>query len=450
MSTPLVRTAGTALLACLALASCDPQQSGWGLQAIETMSTPPDNPMLGCGVSIPADSLSASRDACSFDTGALPGDTLGIDPGVSAQIPIRHVIIVMKENRSFDHLLGMLAAQGQPGVETAPATYTNADLTGVAVAPFHATTTCIPYDPGHQSLSIQESVDGDNMDGFVRNAAQTTGSDGHFAMSYYDDTDLPFYYFLASTFAIADHHFASLASGTYSNRDFFMFGTNAGAVDTGIVYPSPATPSILQLLMNAKYTWGAYTDSEPFSGALDWQDGSPGLYTMQDLFDALDNGTLPNVAFVDGEEDVEDDHPTADLQVGEAWLKPIYDRAIASPQWPRMAILWTYDEGGAFADHVPPEPIACSLYPGDPLVHRGPRVPMVAISPWAKRNYVSHAVRDHLAITRFIETVFQLPALTARDANSDALLDLFDFSCGRDLSVPAAPEPGTGECSTSP
>jgi phospholipase C len=81
------------------------------------------------------------------------------------------------------------------------------------------------------------------------------------------------------------------------------------------------------------------------------------------------------------------------------------------------------------------------------LTKLGPRVPLVAISPWAKRHYVSHVVHDHTAITRFIETIFDLPALTARDANSDALMDLFDFSCGRESFVPGpAPEAGTGGC----
>jgi phospholipase C len=76
----------------------------------------------------------------------------------------------------------------------------------------------------------------------------------------------------------------------------------------------------------------------------------------------------------------------------------------------------------------------------------GPRIPLVTISPWSKRGYVSHVVHDHTAITRFVEAIFDLPALTARDANSDALLDMFDFGCGRDRAVAAAPSPGTGGC----
>jgi phospholipase C len=203
----------------------------------------------------------------------------------------------------------------------------------------------------------------------------------------------------------------------------------------------------MQLLLNAGYTFGAYTDDEPFDGALDWKPGDPGVHSMQELYDALDRGALPNVAFVDGSENLEDDHPVADLQRGEAFTKSIYDHAVTSPEWPRLAILWTYDEAGAFADHVPPPPSACPSDPADPpFAGPGPRVPFVAVSPWAKRNYASHVVEDHLAMTRFIEVLFDLPALSGRDANSSALFDLFDFSCGRDLSVAVAPAAGTGGC----
>ena len=445
-----MRTALIGLLALATLTGCeDAQKSTWGLDAIKTMKTPADDPNLGCGLQVPADTLGAQREACAFGSGARVSASLGIGTDVSAAIPIRHVIIMMKENRSFDHLLGKLHDR-LPAAEAVPADYTNPDLSGQAVAPFHATTTCIPVDPTHQSANMIAGVNHGAMDGWVRNAAQTTGTDGHFAISYYDATDLPFDYFLASTFALNDSHFAPMASGTYGNRAFFMLGTNAGVVDTGIVYPSPNTPSIFHLLMNAGFTWGAYSDANgpsvgAFDGTLDWRATDPGVHTIQDLLDALDNGTLPNVAFVDGIDSVDDDHPTADVQVGEAWTKRIYDHAIASPQWQRLAIFWTYDEGGAFADHMVPGK-ACAPSPGNPFTDQGPRVPFAAVSPWAKRGYVSHVRQDHTAMTRFIETVFDLPALTARDANSTALLDLFDFTCGRDLSVPVAPAAGTGGC----
>jgi phospholipase C len=435
-------------IAALAWAACDPQQPDWGLEAIDQMTTPADDPSLGCGVTIPADPSAAARAQCAFTAGARASDTLGIDEATRARIPIRHVIVMMKENRSFDHLFGKLHDL-QPDVEAIPATYTNPGPDGAPVSPTHATTTCIPFDPNHQSSSIAACIDGGKMDGFVQNAAATVTTDpdhGKFALSFYDQTDLPYDYWLATTFAIADRHFAPMASGTFANRNFMMFGTNAGVVDTGILYPPPATPSIFHELMNAGFTWGAYSDGGPLSDALDWSSDSPGVHPLQALLDALDQGTLPNVAFVDGRENIEDDHPLADLEVGEAWTKRILDHVFSSPEWTRLAVIWTYDECGAFFDHVTP-PSACRAAPSDStFTEMGPRVPLVAISPWAKRHYVSHVVHDHTAITRFIETLFDLPALTARDANSDALFDLFDFSCPGDPSVPLAPSPRTDKC----
>ncbi len=452
-----------ALLLAL-LCSCDPQQASWGFGAIETMSTPADPP-LTCGVTFPQDPLASARAACTFTAGAHPSDTLGVDKSVLAQIPIRHVIVIMKENRSFDHLLGKLHDH-MPDVEAVPATYSNPDPAGNPVFPSHANTTCIKSDPGHQSQSVLACIDDGKMDGFVRNAAATTptGTDPSFVMNFYDDTELPYDYWLAETFALGDRHFASTASGTFANRDFMLFGTNAGVVDTGISFPSPRTPSIFQTLIAAGFTWGVYTDTInpddtafPLSGTLDWTMNDPGVHPTSELLDALQNGThpLPNVVFVDGAPNNEDDHPPDDLttekgnlQQGEAWTKKIVDAAMASTQyWERLAIIWTYDEAGGFADHVPP-PNACLATPStSPFTLLGPRVPFAVISPWSKRGYVSHVVRDHTAITRFIETVFDLPALTARDANADALLDMFDFTCGQEKIVPPAPpSPGTGGC----
>jgi phospholipase C len=170
------------------------------------------------------------------------------------------------------------------------------------------------------------------------------------------------------------------------------------------------------------------------------------VHSFKSFLDALDQGTLPNVAFVDAVDDLTDDHPTADLQAGEAWTQLIYQHAVNSPQWSRLVIIWTYDEAGGFADHVPP-PTGCPPTPSAPFTQLGPRVPLVAISRWAKPHYVSHVVHDHMAIVRFIETLFDLPALSARDANADALLDLFDFSCSQSEIPPGPfPEPGTGGC----
>ncbi len=433
------------LFVLCALLGCDPQRADWGLGAITTAKTPTDDPSLACGVALPVDKLAEQRAACAFSAGTYAETSLGVTPTTAAAIPIRHVIILMKENRSFDHLLGKLHDQGQPLTDAIPAGYANDDANGVSVAPFHQTNTCLAQDPFHQSTEMAVCVNGGKMDGFVRNAANGTNSDGHWAMGVYEKTELPFTYWLASNWALADRHFAPMVSGTYGNRNFLLFGDNATVVATGIVFPPPNTPSLLHLLLNAGYTWGAYSDSEVFSGAMHWQATDPGVHTIAEFFDAVDKGTLPNVAFVDADEYITDDHPDADLQAGEAWTKKVYDHVVKSPQWPRLALFWTFDEGGAFFDHVPP-PQACRASENSPFTDLGTRIPFVAISPWAKRHFVSHVVHDHTAMTRFIELIFHLPALSTRDANSDALLELFDFSCGRDLSFVDPPAAGTGAC----
>ncbi len=392
------------------------------------------------------------RAHCGFKAGARVTETLPITEKVRAAIPIKHVIVAMKENRSFDHLLGQLHDYGQPDAEAVPAGFSNKDGAGATVAPFHLTTTCVNKDPGHQWAGMHAQVNGGAMDGFVTNAAQSTSGDGHFAMGYYTASDLPFYYWLANTFAINDRHFASARSGTWPNRNFMLLGTADGISCTSCGLPDPKTPTLFQALDAAGVSWGVYTDSNPFDGAFGWKAGQPGLHTMSELLQALKDGTLPGVVFTDAVANVEDEHPSADVQVGEAWTRMLYEAIVASPVWPTSALVWTYDEGGGFWDHVPPPNRACVARPGvakdAKFVELGVRVPLAVISPYARAHFVSHVVQDHTAITRFIEAVFDVPALTSRDANSDALLDMFDFQqTPALLHPPAAPTTGTSGCS---
>jgi phospholipase C len=167
-------------------------------------------------------------------------------------------------------------------------------------------------------------------------------------------------------------------------------------------------------------------------------------------------GTLPQVAFVDpifiGTSNTEnDEHPTANIQVGEDYVSQVVGALLASPQWTSSALLLTYDEHGGFYDHVRPkracvpDAIPPFLAPGDAagaFDNYGIRVPFVAVSPYARAHYVSHRVYDHTSILRFIETRFDLPALTARDANARPLLELFDFDDPPFVEPPAlAPAP---------
>ena len=405
-----------------------------------------------CSSPVAPDPRAEQRAACAFTAGARAADTVGLGGAARAALPIRHVIVAMKENRSFDHIFGALGAL-QPDAEVFPGAFRNPDPHGNAVAPYHLHTTCIPYDPGHQWQAMHDQINGGRMDGYARVAGAFTDTDGWFALGYYDEHDLPFYYWLARTFALADRYYPSVQSGTFPNRDYLLLGTSDKVQSTGFtVWPDPSLPIIFDRLDDAGVSWGVYADAgdEPFEGCLDdpnhiWK-GQRGYKTTDVLLAQLAAGTVPSVVFVDAREGSADEHPPADVQVGEAWTRRLYAAVRASPVWDSTVLLFTYDEAGGFFDHVPPPDDACLARPADALFHElGTRVPLIAISPWARRHFVSHTRKEHTSITRVIEAVFDLPALTARDANSDALLDLFDFGCAP-APVPPAPDAGTGGC----
>ena len=387
----------------------------------------------------PADDLASERAACTFGPGATVEDTLGIDRARAARIPITHVIVVTQENRSFDHLLGSME-----GVDGIPADYTNPDLAGNDVAPFHLASTCLEADPPHQWDAMQAQWNGGAMDRFVRTAA-TGGSDGHYAVGYYDETDLPFTHWAARTFAMSDRFFASALAGTWSNRNFLYTGSSYGVRDTG-ERTIPEAETIFDQLDAADVTWGVYTDGFPRQDSLGWGPLHRGRATVPDFLAALADGSLPSVTFVDPN-GAADQHPANDVQPGEEWVRSLYEAARASRLWPSLAMIFTYDEGGGLFDHAPP-PDACAPSPEWPEFDRlGHRVPLVVLSPWARPGHVSHEVASHTSILRFVQLLFDLPALSARDASSNALLDLFELDCDPDLLAPPdALAAGTGGC----
>ena len=163
------------------------------------------------------------------------------------------------------------------------------------------------------------------MDGFVT-------TNGTVTMGFYDQTDLPFYYFLANTFALADHNFPSVLGPTFPNRNFLVLGTSDGVQCTCGQFPRAGLPSLMDALEMKGLTWGAYSEQDdPFEGTLGdtWRNQHPASrHTVNELKTALANGNLPEVLFVDSRENINDEHPTADVQVGEAWTRTIYEAVL--------------------------------------------------------------------------------------------------------------------------
>jgi phospholipase C len=416
----------------------------------------------------------SARAACAFDAGAMATDTQDTTAPNGATIPIDNIVVIMMENRSFDHYFQDLPNEGAAwsSVEVAPAGLTNPGVDGGAVPFVHATgedagnagAYCFA-DTNHSWDGTHQEIADGGMNGFAV-ANDSTHEDpmigppgflaGSRAMIYYDtNTDLPFMFWAASNFAIGDHYFASVPGPTWPNREYLYGGTSWGETTTG-TFPTPSSPIVLDSLNAAKVSWEAYSPGGLATVDLFGLSPSFKTYTnniassFDDFTSAAAAGTLPSVSFVDPDildegYDGQDEHPPAVMQVGESWLASTLTTLIASPQWKSMAVFLLYDEHGGLFDHVVPPP-ACAPddikpkgteYAG--FTQYGIRLPFVVISPYAKKQYVSHMVYDHTSVLRFIEARFGLPALTKRDANALVPWDVFDFTQAPNLTPPAAP-----------
>ncbi len=407
----------------------------------------------------PPDERAATlRSACFYRAGALPAETQGRSHPSGAAIPIDHIVVLMQENRSFDHYFQKLPEYGQPDVEVAPPGFANSDAAGHRIAPFHQGQYCF-VDTVHSWADVHNQINGGKMDGFV------STSEGHHedplpagsppellsgarAMGYYDESDIPFYYWLASEFAIADHYHSSVPGPTLPNRLFLFAGTSFGSIRNEVVQ---ADRTIFDTLTTRGVDFRIYADWTPGAQlyAADSTDYAAYIRPTSSLLTDIENGILPSVAFVDpilGHHGFQptDEHPPAMAPVGEAYVANLVQALTKSSAWPSTAMFLVYDEHGGLFDHVPP-PAACVpdfhtsvLRPGDPPAafdRLGVRVPFIAISPFAKKHFVGHHVYDHTSILRFIEARFVLPALTMRDANAEAPWELFDFD-GAPHAVP--------------
>ena len=439
----------------------------------------------------PSDTAAAAgRAACMFARGDMPAKTLGTSTPIDTDIPIQNIVVVMMENRSFDSMFGHLNEYGMRtdvAEPTAGASNPTNALDGGAAPSgdggashpwMHATQECFA-DTDHSWKAQHWAWDNGANDGFyAENSGNTDPGDivpdagglldGERAMWFYDQTDIPFDYQLANTFAIADNYFCSLLGPTGPNRFFLMAGTSFG-------YTYNTAPSITSMsltdnlavpdeLVQRGVTWGLYSDGTPslidllavnFVGRYP----TSNRFGFQDFLTAAQKGTLPQVSWLDpavgladGTPTNNDDHPPADIQIGSQFLSQVYQAVTTSPQWSKTALFITWDENGGEYDHVPP-PQACAPdtiapiltgedvgVPGD-FTRYGFRVPLIVVSPYAKKGYVSHNVYDHASIARFIEAKFKVPALTGRDANADALMDLFDFSTPAFPTPPSIPAP---------
>ncbi len=385
-------------------------------------------------------STASGSDTPQFRPGSLANPSL---PEGEDTIPeIEHVIVLMMENHSFDNYFGMLRrGDGFKLSEAGSPVNYNPGPGGEYVTSFHLPSTCQENARPSQSwVDSHVQFDGGLMDGFVGSAS------GPVAMGYWDGSDLPFYYSLGKTFPLCDRYFSSVLGPTYPNRRFLVSGTAFGLIDDR--FPSSSDPippagTIFSLLSQFGITWKNYYSTLPTAALyLKEFSSSPSIKAatvkVSQYFDDARRGTLPSVSFVDPDFFTGSEEDPQDIKKGEAFASEVIRAAMEGPKWPKTLLVWCYDEHGGYFDHVPPPSVVppdflppsvpLGVSPYDGYTRCGMRVPCVIVSPFAKRNYVSHIVHDHTSILKLIETKWNLPSLTFRDANASNLLDSLDFT----------------------
>ena len=375
----------------------------------------------------------------------------GFDPGPglldmsATHAPVDHIVVVMMENRSFDHALGWLAddaayiAAGKsrygehfavdgrvhqtfPGVNGPVATQHLLEAAN-ETNPFQG---CGHPDPGHGWLAARAERDG----GFL---APGSGND-EFALGYYKGADLPFTANLARRFTVCDNSHASLLGPTFPNRFYLHSGQSNGRKDNALPTAPFEWATIWDRLAAAGVPAAYYASDLPFL-ALWGNRLVPSTRAIADYFTDCAAGTLPNVTFIDpafvgaGEND---DHPLADVRAGQHFLKDVFKAFTTSRHWQSGAFILTYDEWGGFFDHVAPPHFTddrASSNDFEDFGQAGFRVPTIVASPFSPKGLVDDSLYDHSSILRFLEWRFLgAPAegpggsagwsLTSRDRNA--------------------------------
>ncbi len=447
-----------------------------GCSAAATLPGPPD---WNRSVTEPTvANATTERASCTFKAGALPAETQGQGYPNGTDIPIDHIVVMMMENRSFDHYFQQLPQNGQTDVEVAPASFHNLDNSGMPVYPTRDTALCF-VDTAHGWDEVHLQVNGGKMDGFFSTNDQDHDTSimggsmnmisGTRGLTYYEAEDLPLYYWIANNFSIADHYHSALQGPTWPNRMYMYGATSRGK--TGNDFVQNDKNLIFDELTERQVPWTIYYNGDPGIGVfpdrfIEFYDNDspvPEMAPLDQFFTDAAAGKLPSVLFLDpglGHEGVQssDEHPPAMMQVGQQLIAKVVSALITSPNWAHTALFMTYDEHGGLYDHVVP-PAACppdeyypnvddsepspipSPAPGQGFDALGIRVPMLVISPYAKKHAVAHHTYDHTSILRFIEARFVMPALTNRDANAEAPWEMFDFSKADNLSPGQPPMP---------
>ncbi len=380
--------------------------------------------LAGAAASLPLNLLLGEAAKREARAAALP------TPG---NMPVDHFVVLMMENRSFDHYFGWLP--GADGVQDR--TYPDPDNGGAPVATRHASTLgtaqwqgCGHPDPGHgwddgrAQLGSSRTDTRKEPDGFL------AGSNDEFALCYYDEGDLGFIHPAGREFTVYDRFHCSLMGPTWPNRYYNWSAQSGGKRDN--TPPADTLGNQWETVFDRAIARGRtaryYNSDLPFSAV--WGPrGVPWTRPVADFYADCAAGTLPNVAFVDppfrdgggGDGISADEHPLGDVRLGQAFMSDVVHAFMESPNWERGALFIVYDEWGGFFDHVRPPTVPDARRSSNidqDFGLMGFRIPAVVVSPFARRGAVSHQLCGFESIIKLISYRFALGSLTTRDANA--------------------------------
>ncbi|MCW3019656.1 MAG: hypothetical protein JWN10_1964, partial [Solirubrobacterales bacterium] len=375
--------------------------------------------------------------------------------------PIEHIVVVMLENRSFDHMLGYLSlpqalgGKGRSDLDGLKGPAENFNMLGADRHEIHRLTETKfkdeTADPDHSGASVDEQLSGGGG-GFVANFARVSAAraaklgeaapDPGLVMGYYDGEQLPVYDHLADAYCVIDRWFSSVPGATWPNRLYAMTGQSAGSRDD-IDPPIYGLPSFARHLDEQSVSWRWYSfdpatlrladpeyrlERHEHFAFVDQRSLSPQeqiageiLEEGPSFLDDAKNNKLPSVSWIDPRfKDLKDlgpnsndDHPPSDIAAGQDLVLRVFHALRMSEAWKSTLLLITYDEHGGFYDHVPPSPAEDE----NPKFQRlGVRVPAILVSPYCEAGATSSKLLGpdfHFDHTSIIKTIL------ARFCNKD-------------------------------
>ncbi len=378
---------------------------------------------------------------------------------------IKHVVIIVQENRSFDNLFN-----GFPGADTVQSGFAH-DGTSIPLRP---QTLENGTDYGHFHTSFTAAYQSGAMNGFdlegeyaiVNGKYSQTKSVSTGPYAYVPQSEVQPYWTLAQKFTLADRTFESNSGPSFPAHQYLIAGQSANAdevplggwgcdatagttvpilaasgADATGPFPCFTYPTLADEMDARNVSWRYYAPSVGAQGYVwsafdairqtrfgpDWAANviSPETNVLSDV----SAGNLPSVTWVVPSQ-TNSDHPLGASNTGPQWVASVVNAIGASPAWNSTAIFVLWDDWGGFYDHVAPRSV-------DPM-GLGFRVPLMVVSPYAKHGYVSHVTHEFGSILKFTEEAFGLPSLGTRDALSDDLSDCFDFTQTPSAYTPSA------------